>query len=206
MTEHPIPAMLELRQSLREAATRDIAARAPKRWRRFLTVGVVGLLLGGAAAAGAADLISAGEPLKSPYKQAERYNPQSALQIAVKASDDPLPWGVAIYDGRHGQKCALAGQVRGAQLGLMSGGKFHPYGPDHPAACGKPDKVGAGFFTDLLGTYPGRTIVYGRAKPGVKALYVVADGERFKALTGSGGAFVLVFKGERVRLSDITAA
>jgi hypothetical protein len=54
MTEHEIPALRELRESLREAARRDIAARAPRRRRRRVLLGSLAVLLAGGAAAGAA--------------------------------------------------------------------------------------------------------------------------------------------------------
>jgi hypothetical protein len=201
-TEHPIPAMNELREHLREAARRDIAAAAPKRRRRRVTIGVVALLLGGAAAAGAADLISTGEPLKSPYVQSERYKPSDRPQIVLTAHDEPLPWAVSVYDSKDGQKCALAGQLRGAQLGRLSNGKFRPYEPDHTAMCGDPTR-GAGVLSDLV-TSPDRTIFFGRAAPGRTRVTAIVDGQPRTTPAGAGGAFIFVFKG-RPSLSAISA-
>jgi hypothetical protein len=193
-TEHPIPAMDELREHLREAARRDIAAAAPKRRRRRVTFGVVALLLGGAAAAGAADLISSGEPLKSPYTQQERYKPSGRPQIVLTAHDKPLPWSVAVYDSENGQKCALAGQLRGADLGRLRNGTFHRYEPNQTAVCGDPTR-GAGVLSDLL-TSPDRTIVFGRAAPGKTRVTAIVDGQPRTTSAGAGGAFIFVFKGK----------
>jgi hypothetical protein len=191
MTEHPIPAMNELREHLREAARRDVAARAPKRRRRRITFGVIALLLGGAAAAGAADLISTGDPVESPYRQADRYNPSGELQIAVTAPDGALPWGVAVYDSKDGQRCALVGRVRGRQIGELRDNRFHPYERNHSAACDDARH-------SVLDTArpPGRTLVYGRAKSGDKRADIVVDGAPKSAPTGAGGAFLFVFKGK----------
>ena len=70
-------ALDELRESLREAARRDVEAdRVRNRRRRRRATGFVALaLLGGAAAAGAADLISVGEPVREPAAAAPSLPP-----------------------------------------------------------------------------------------------------------------------------------
>jgi hypothetical protein len=190
-----LPALAELRESLREAAARDIAARKPRRRRRRGIAIFVAVLLGGAAAAGAADLISSGEPARDERPADARYDSSGQLQIAVKAADTPLPWGVQIYTSSRGQQCALLGRIRGAELGeLGSDGKtFHRYPEGRGGACGDPESK-AGFFADI---YPreGRTVFFGRAREGAKTVTIEESGKRYPVRTGLGGAFVIVFRG-----------
>jgi hypothetical protein len=198
--EHQIPALTELRDDLREAARRDIAARAPRRRRRRALFAALGVLLGGAAVAGAADLISTGEPVAGVYRQPGRYQPANGLQIAVKAHDEPLAWGVTVYKSRDGQTCALAGRVRGVTLGELRGGTFHPYARGRAGVCGRLDGK-AGHFQDTL-SGADRTVVYGRVRPGVPRMVAIAGGKRYTARTGKGGAFMFVFKG-RAAVSSV---
>jgi hypothetical protein len=192
--EHEIGALTELRDRLREAAGRDVAARQPRRRRRrALFVSIALVLGGGAAAAGAATLISSGHPVKGGYALQQRYHRAGTLQIAVAARDAPLAWGVAVYRAKDGQPCAVAGQVRGATLGIVRAGTFHPYTADYPGACGRLDAKHP-YFVDRLRTRD-RTVVYGRVRPGAHKAVVTVDGKAFDAPAGIGGAWVLVFKG-----------
>jgi len=190
-----LPALAELRESLREAAARDIAARRPRRWRRRGIGLLVVAAFTGAAAAGAAELISSGEPVNDQRPADARYDSSGQLQIALTASDKPLPWGVQIYTSARGQKCVLMGRVRGAQLGKLDadGKTFHPYESGRQGACGNPENKD-GYFRDI---YPAadRSVIFGRARPGVKRLIFEADGKRYPARTGLGGAFLIVFRG-----------
>jgi hypothetical protein len=185
-----VNALDELRESLREAARRDVEAdRSRHRRRRRRATGIVILaLFGGAAAAGAADLISVGEPVREPSRSSA-YRPGGAtqLQIALTArSEGKLPYGVLTYTARNGDRCALAGVIRGAQLGLMEGGKFRPFTSDRTGAC----RSGTKLFNDfaVLGD---RTLVYGRAAPSTRFVRVEATDRRVRV--GPGGAFLFVF-------------
>jgi hypothetical protein len=164
-------------------------------------VASVAVLLGGAAAAGAADLISTGEPVKGVYEQPQRYQPANGLQVSVKAHDEPLPWGVAVYESNDGQQCAVAGQVRGVTLGELRGGTFHPYARGRAGVCGSLDRLERTVSTIHRDD---RTVVYGRVRPGIQRLVAVADGKREVARTGVGGAFVFVFRG-RAMVSSLEA-
>jgi hypothetical protein len=188
-----LPALAELRESLREAARRDVAARGPRRRRRRGLAVLAVVLLGGTAVAGAADLISSGEPLRDERAVPQRYHPSTALQLSVKAKDQPLDWGVGVYTSRNGDECALAGRLRGVTLGELRGGVFRPYPAGRPGACGRTDTP-TGAFADLI-RRDGRTLAYGRARPGARSVIITVDGRPHKARTGAGGAFVLVFKG-----------
>jgi hypothetical protein len=190
-----LPALAELRESLREAAARDVAARRPRRRRRRGIAIFAAVLLGGAAAAGAADLISSGEPVPTRDRPSDpRYDSSGQLQLATKAEDTPLSWGVQIYTSSRGEECALLGRVRGNELGkLDAAGVFHRYPEGRSGACGDTG-VKAGFFGDLY-LREDRTVLYGRARPGVKVVTITADGKDYPVRTGLGGAFVIVFKG-----------
>lgn len=192
-----LPALAELRESLREAAERDVAARAParRRRRRRRTTGlIVALLLGGAAVAGAADLISSGDPVRDELEAAGAgLRPAAGVTLSVKAADEPLPWGVGIFTSKDGEECVLFGRQRGTQIGVLERGVFRPYKSDRGGACGRTDSK-LGIFSDLT-EREGRTLIAGRAKPGARTVVAVVDGERYTARTGVGGAFIFVFKG-----------
>jgi hypothetical protein len=183
-------ALDELREGLREAARRDVeAGRFRNRRRRRRATGFVILaLLGGGAAAGAADLISVGEPLRDPAEQTPAYRPAGArdLQIALTTpSGGKLPYGVVIYTARNGQRCALAGVIRGASLGLVDNGKFRPYGSGRTGSC----MVGTRPFQDQI-ALGDRTLIYGRAAPRTRTVRL--KGIPGEAPVGKGGAFLFV--------------
>jgi hypothetical protein len=192
----------QLLDQLMEAARRDEAlARPPRRRRRRRrTIGVlVAVVLGGAAAAGAADLISTGEPVPDRTVRGPRYDPagRGGPELAAKASDPTgaAPWGVGIYTSGAGQACAVAGQVRGTQLGQIRDGTFHPFERGTSGACGDLSRLE--LLSDRLfirGAQP-RTILYGRTSRPEREVVVDVDGEPRSARPGRGGAFVFVFAG-----------
>jgi hypothetical protein len=201
MSPSSLPPLDELRESLRAAAARDIEAHGSSRWRRWrrrptrLTVGVlIGVGLAGGAAT-AASLIAVGTPEPDRAQKADRYRPGAAQrQIAVRARDPdrPLPWGVAIYTAKDGQKCALPGQLRGDTLGMVRAGKFRPYAADTAGPCA--DLAHLKLLTDQR-VIAGRTLVYGRARPNVRRV-ILGRGRRQDAIvTGPGGAFLFVLDG-----------
>jgi|1185.fasta_scaffold70249_1 hypothetical protein len=194
-----LPALAELRESLREAAARDIAARKPRRRRRRGIGLLAAFVVTGAAAAGAADLISSGEPV--PEQPADpRYQPAVPPQIDAIAHDTPLPWGVQVFESAEGRTCALAGQIRGASLGKVdAAGVFHAYPDKRSGACGTLTNKQGGFISFTFGA--DRTAVYGRVRAGASSVTVVVDGKRVPTTPGPGGGFVVVFKG-RVLPSD----
>jgi hypothetical protein len=193
--EHDIPALAELRDHFREAARRDIEARPRRRRdrRRPVLLIAAGLALCGGAAAGAAQLLSTGEPVKNAYTPAARYRSPNGYHIVLKAHAPVLPWGVAIYTTRDGEECILYGRVNGAALGLLQGGKFRPYAPNHSAACRDIDRKPY-LLTDLS-FRDGVSLLYGRVGPGKTRFTVVVDGKSVSTPAGEGGAFLLVFKG-----------
>ncbi len=192
MKSSELPALAELRESLREAAARDVAARRPRRWRRRGIGLLVAALFTGAAAAGAADLISSGEPVKEQPAD-QRYESPGDLKLAVEADDTPLPWGVQVYTSSDGRTCALAGQVRGYSLGAIQKGVFHVYPKGRGGACGTLTNAQGGFISAAFGD--DRTAVYGRVGAGASSVTLVVDGDPRTVPTGPGGAFLAVYKG-----------
>ena len=155
---------------------------------------VVALLLGGTAAATAADLIAIGDP--SPELRTvdgfEKYEPTAARQVVLQA-DDPdgdLDYGVALYTSTGAQTCALAGQLRGRQLGVVQGEVFRPYPADTVGAC-----IATGRSTFDQRQVGSNVLVFGVAGKGVRE--ITANGE--SQPPGPGGAFLFVFGGERPR-------
>jgi len=195
MKSTELPALAELRESLREAAERDIAARKPRRWRRRGIRIFAVVLVSGAAAAGAADLISSGEPVNDEHDARSPYSSSGQLQVAVQAKDKPLPWGVKPYTAADGQTCALVGRVRaGVELGeLDDKGVFHGYAEGRSGACGNVDK---GFMSGLRRN--GKTAIYGRAPREGTKVRVVVDGTPYTTSAGREGAFIFLFKGSVV--------
>jgi len=195
MSEHDLPALAELREHFREAARRDVEAhpRPRRRRRRPVLLIAAGLALCGGAAAGAAQLLATGQPVKNPYTPQERYRSSNGYTVVLKAHADVLPWGVAIFTAHNGQKCALYGRVNGIQLGLLEGGRFRPYAPNHSAACGNIDRKPYAVIGN--GHADGMTLIYGRVGGGRTRFTVVADGKSFSRPVGPGGAFLFVFKG-----------
>jgi hypothetical protein len=201
MKSTELPALAELRESLREAAARDIAARKPHRWRRRGIGLFVTALFAGAAAAGAADLISSGEPVKEQPAD-PRYQPAVPPQIDAVAHDTPAPWGVQVYESAEGKTCAIAGQIRGASLGKVDAqGVFHRYPDKRSGACGTLTNKQGGFISESFGV--DRTAVYGRVRAGASSVTLVVDGKPVPTTPGPGGGFVVVFKG-RVFPTDWT--
>src|SRR5262249_51469267 len=121
--------------------------------------------------------------------------PAGALQASVVSHDEPAPWGVSVYTSRDGESCAVVGQVNGLTLGEYAGGKVHAYlSGTKPGVCKRLDAKHPIDWDTFHA--PNRTIVYGRARPGVKRVIVTVDGVDHPAPTGRGGAFALVFRGK----------
>jgi hypothetical protein len=181
----------ELRENLRAAAQRDIEARARKRRRRRRTLGLLAtVLVGGAAAAGAAELISVGEPVKNRVTQGKSYQRPAGnrVQILLRADSGlELPYGLGVYKAANGQQCVQVGFLRGGvELGELRGGAFRPYAREHGAACAKPGRE----LLDYTQAGP-NYLVFGVAPSGVRRVAVTGK----SAPTGPRGAFLLVFAG-----------
>ena len=196
----------ELRTQLLAAARREEAKpeavakrRRRRRQRRGLGLGVA-VLLGGAVAATATDLISTGEPVRDSGHSGPQYRPavpgSPDLVAQAKDPDGKTTWGVGVYTSANKLSCAIAGRVRGNQLGTVRDGTFHPYRADSRGACSKLGPRRA-IISDLLmigGAQP-RTIVFGRARAGEPTVLADAFGKTHRAPTHRDGGFIFVFKG-----------
>ena len=183
-------AVNELREYLREAARRDIDAERARRrrFRRRGTVFLATVLLGGAAAATAADLFSVAEPVPDTRQGFANYRAAQAggmTPVVTALSGYELPFGVAIYTAKNGQRCAVAGEALGSSLGRVRNGKFRPYDASQAGTC----RAGKRLLHDAI-DIGDKTLVFGRAAPGAK----VVTYEGTPTTPGRGGAFLFVVK------------
>jgi hypothetical protein len=186
------------REEAMERRAHETGPRARRHRRRVVGI-IVALGLGAAAAAGAADLISTGEPVGDKTPRSERYQPNNAggPALVAKASDPAgsTTWGVGIFKSAAGLDCAVAGQVRGVSLGLIRNGQFHRYDRGSFGTCaGKRIPI----MSDRLvigGPNP-RTIVFGRTRQPDRLVVVESGGKQHSVSPAEGGAFLFVFEGK----------
>jgi hypothetical protein len=197
----------ELLDGLMAAARREAAAersgrtldRRPRRHRGRIAGIVVALGLGAAAAAGAADLISTGDPVRDMDVKSPRLEPADARapQLVAKAADPEggVTWGVGIFTSAAGLHCAVAGQVRGLTLGMIRDGRFHPYETGSFGACGSARLPIASDRLTITGSSP-RTIVFGRTRDADRVVVVQSGGRTYSTRPARGGGFLFVFDGK----------
>jgi hypothetical protein len=202
VSRHGLDPLDAMRDQFRAAAARDIAAQAaPKRsrWSRWWSgrtvfIGVVAVA-GAAGLATAGDLISVGEPKPEIEGRSPRYAPSSTPQITVQAPPEAgreLPFGVAVYTAKNGTNCALAGEVRGDQVGLIEGGVFRPYADNFAGACSDPE-IGPGVRSEI--EIDNHLLLFGRAGDEVaKVRMTRTHGDEAQTVSvGGGGAYLFVF-------------
>jgi hypothetical protein len=200
------PALTDLRRQLHEAAVREMAApdapparrrrHARRRWRRAAIIAIA-IAVALAGVAGAARLIGVGEPVKDTKDYPARLHPAGSEEIAVRAQDPSggPAWAVAVYDAKNGQQCALAGRERGGVLGLqVSRDEFRPFANGTTGMCARLNGSRVVFTTANPRDMFPRSVVYGRAGPGIKAVRITVDGQTQVAPVGSG-AFLAVYEG-----------
>jgi hypothetical protein len=191
-----IPALGELRESLRAAARRDVEAPTVRRRHRRRAGGLLAAgALVAAGAAGAAELILTGEPVKDTRRGiVAGYRPgpgREQLSVVARDPDGGPAWGVKVFISRNHRRCAIAGVVNGVALGTLSGGRFHPYPADLAGTCARTGRpFGA---VQRVGD---RTLVFGLARPGVRRVTIAVGGRQHPAQTGRGDAFLAVYRGE----------
>jgi hypothetical protein len=200
----PRSARDELREQLLQAARRQAGPRpARRRHRRRGLALVVAVALGTAAAAGAAELLSTGEPVPDTSYPGTRYQParNGAPVLDAKAKDPSggLAWGVGLYTAKDGKACVVGGRVSGVSIGEVRDGTFHPFARGTTGACG--DLERQQYLFDIKWT-DGVTLVFGRTHPG-RHVSAVNAGRSYPAPLGRGGGFVYVFRG-RVEFADIS--
>lgn len=199
--DNRVPQLDEFRENLRAMAAREIAAEQASRGllrrfrRRHAVIGSICVVGLAGAAATASQLISTGEPVRPSFKFHSRYLPGEATPVvSVTAPDSALGprWGVLVFDTANGQRCAKAGQLRGASVGLVENGVFRRFGPDVPGVCGRPTPGRLVYSIQRFATTPPRTLVYGRAGEGVARVRLTYPAGSARSVTGQGGAFVFV--------------
>lgn len=195
-----LPALRSLGDQLAEAGHRE---PEPSRWRRStkrrrMTYVAVAGVLAAAGAAGAASLISVGEPIDEAKDVPGGLAPlPQAGAIAVQA-DDPaggLPWGVRVYESRSGSDCAVPGRLRGNELGFVQSGRFRPLAGDATGSCGDLDTRPFFVATEASKETPVHTLVYGRARIGVRQIQLAGPDGMRSAKPGRAGAFLFVYRG-----------
>ena len=201
MSDHGIQALDELRESLREAARREIAARPRRRRSRRRIGGLAAVLvvLAGGAAATAADLISEGAPVKpqSRFAVPSRYQPtQAGGRLALTAHDTPAPWGVEVYRSQEGQDVRdRRPRARRTRWAKCVDGTFHAYEPGADRAMRGPAERRRSRRARSWSA-AAAPIYWGLAAPGIKRSTASVDGKSYPpARTGLDGAFLFVFKG-----------
>jgi hypothetical protein len=210
-------AQTALRDALVAAGVREhdgaVAAQRGRRRRRRhrRTAGfVVVALLGAAAVAEGTGLISVGEPIK-PNPGLEVGDPKvtaangDPMEVVATAPDPQrkVSYGVAIYTSAAGNRCVIAGQLRGNQLGLERDGVFHRFSDLRPGIC----LEGGRRTSDVVNVEgnPPRTLIYGLqtdpAETGTVALRTTGEAQQIKPVRS--GAWLLVFDG-RLTPADFT--
>jgi hypothetical protein len=206
----PLPPMEEMREHLRAAAAREIERReaapaAPVRRRRrsrsrprVLVITALSIL-GLAAAAGATvELISTGEPVPDRRLQSSTNRAVAGFEVDVRAPDPEarVTWGVATYKNAEGQPCAMPGMVRGQAIGRLEKGVFRPYAPNTPGICGDFAKIRLVSDLTVVRAPRLRSLLYGRARPGLDRIELTYQGKPHTGVRGPGGTFLFVFSGE----------
>jgi hypothetical protein len=195
MSDPPLDPLQDLREQFRAAAAQQIERERRPRWqRRGALVAVTAAVATGGAAV-ATDLISTGDPVPR-HRKAPELRPTGLGTVAVTARDEgfPVPWGVVIYRAANGDTCALAGQIRGSEIGVVEDGVFRPFEARSTGACGDLERP-PHLFVDLS-YLNGRTLLYGRSGSDVARIRLDQRGERPRsAPTGAGGAYLFVLEG-----------
>lgn len=188
----------ELRESFRAAAVRQIereqatsSSRRPRHRRWMLGAAVTAVCASGGFAA-ATQLISAGSPRKDVEQRSSRYvwNGEGLIALTAKDATQQLPWGVIVYRSPSKQDCALVGQLRGNELGVIDHGKFRRFEERTGGACGPKSRIPLFFDLRYLN---GRSLVFGRVRSDVATVRITHEGRSRELKRGPGGAFLFVF-------------
>lgn len=206
-----LPALERLEQELYRAAVREmgsqlVVARRKRHIRRLVVASTVALVAL-AAVAGAASLISVGEPLTDVKDLPRELAPGPGRGVVAVTAPDPqarLPWAVRVYTSRSGESCAVAGQLRARTLGVVRDGVFRAYRDDERGVCADLDPSPIVFGTRYFSS-PSRTLVYGRAAPDIDRLRVQGPDGPKAVSPAAGGTFLLVYEG-RVPLQEVAVS
>jgi hypothetical protein len=191
--------------AVRQQEQRTSRSRRHRRGRAVLSIAVAAVL-GAGAVAGAARLIATGEPLPDRTAPDVRNRPAAGAPVLVAQVWDQgrgTSWGVGLYTSSSGEDCAIAGAVRGTELGRIEEGRFRGYEDDYTGVCAALNDD-LPVSVDLLRApgSPPRTIVFGRVRPGERFVQVTHAG-RTDRVEVVEGAFVALFDGADLTYADV---
>jgi hypothetical protein len=182
--------------AVRQHEERGARSRGRRRRRAVVSIALAAVL-GAGAVAGAARLIATGEPLPDRTVPGARNQPAGApvLVAQVWDAERKTSWGVGLDTSAEGEDCALAGAVRGRELGRIEDGAFRRYEGDFSGACAALDRA-LPISYDVLQARgsPPRTILFGRTLPGARTVLVTHAGETQPVPVARGG-FLALFDG-----------
>lgn len=177
------------------------ASPARSRWslrgRRPLIAGVAVVLTTAAAAGATKTFIGVDErPVRGDSAAGDELQrvARDTRVSSVRASDPGggAPWGLRSYTSRTGQTCLVAGRVVGGRIGVLTAGRFKPYGSNVPGSCARP---GQHLFMAMLGygaAAGSRSVLFGQADRQVKSLRLVSDGGSQAVSIADDGLFIVV--------------
>jgi hypothetical protein len=192
--------------AVRQHEERASRSRGRRRRRAVLSIAAA-TILGAGAVAGAARLIATGEPLPDRTVPGARNQPADAPVLVAQVWDAErrTAWGVGLYTSDEGEDCALAGAVRGQQLGRIEGGVFRRYEGDYTGACAALDRALPISFDVLqVPGSPRRTILFGRTLPTARSVQVTHAGVTRTVRVARGG-FLALFDGA-LTVADVQVA
>ena len=182
-------AMEQLREGLRGAAQRDVAARRARRLRRRAAAMLALVLIGSGAAAQATNVFETGPAAPDIRGQIPRYAP-------APATDARSPRSCA-FRGLRSRSASRSTRPRtatpapcpasstAARSAISYDGTFRPYAADRVGTCNVPQRP-----TIDSATVAGKAVVFGLAAPKTRTVVLRATGERFRV--GPDRAFLFV--------------
>lgn len=187
----PLPGLERFGAALTAAAHERRTMRHRYGGNRRLGLAIAASCLVVVAAVGAGFLIGQNNSRDVPSATAR---PAHRAPIVVTAPDPAgsLPWAARIYTNAAGSECIVAGRLKDGRLGRLVHGEFRPLPRQAFAMCGQLEPRRFFYTTMRASGEPNRSILYGRAGQGVKALSI-AGGKKSDVRVGPGGAFLVVF-------------
>jgi len=196
---------------IRAGQQRSEDPRSRRSWfrRPVLLAAVASVTIAGGA--GAAVLISVGEPTAKRTDAPSDTREDGRRTLAIEARDPSggLPWAASVYSQVNGEKCVIAGRLYRGKIGELRDRRFHAFPPDDYGVCGRPDEHQSRLLlaSGPARGEPNRGLVVGRVASTVRRLQVRTEQGVNDVPLGEGGAFLLVFDGDedldRLRFTPI---
>jgi hypothetical protein len=197
--------LANLRDQLREAASRDIEIEARVRsrlrrrsWRQVLPLaGVAGVAIVGVAVAQRA-FDREGAPLptvKLPAGLVAAADPDVVVSSATRDPAGGPPWALRVFTNRAGSDCVAVGRLMDGRLGAYDG--THPFRALPSRFSGTCDSLGRAGLVVALRYYGGaqpRTVVYGLARDR-RPVRVTISGVSSTVRPRGLGSFIVVRRG-----------